>query len=92
MPKSQLKIEIGPLMESLWLQNMKSAMKENKVKGFANTLLCSNLADSIDILIQSTGIGGLRPNTVMVGWPAGWKDSAADMQNPYWTFIGLSDC
>jgi hypothetical protein len=25
--------------------------------------------------IQSTGLGGLKPNTVIFGWPNGWRQS-----------------
>jgi solute carrier family 12 (potassium/chloride transporter), member 4/6 len=25
--------------------------------------------------VQTTGLGGLKPNTVIVGWPYGWRRS-----------------
>lgn len=25
--------------------------------------------------VQTTGLGGLKPNTVIVGWPYGWRQS-----------------
>jgi len=24
--------------------------------------------------IQTAGLGGLKPNTVMIGWPYGWRE------------------
>ena len=32
-------------------------------------------------LIQSTGIGALRPNTVLVGWPRTWRDNISVAAN-----------
>lgn len=25
--------------------------------------------------VQTTGLGGLKPNTVLIGWPYGWRQS-----------------
>lgn len=32
--------------------------------------------------VQTTGLGGLKPNTVIVGWPYGWR--AAERPEPRW--------
>lgn len=49
-------------------------MREAKVKGFTEVAMCSNVFDNVSTLIQCVGMGGLRANTVMIGWPYGWKD------------------
>ena len=36
--------------------------------------------------IQMSGIGGMRHNTVMLGWPYGWRQS--DDPRAYKVFIG----
>ena len=36
--------------------------------------------------MQSAGLGGLRHNTVMIGWPYGWRHDA-DSSN-YKVFLG----
>lgn len=28
--------------------------------------------------VQTTGLGGLKPNTVILGWPYGWRQSEDD--------------
>lgn len=30
--------------------------------------------------IQTSGLGGLKHNTVILGWPYGWRQSADDKQ------------
>ncbi|XP_074646904.1 solute carrier family 12 member 4-like isoform X2 [Tubulanus polymorphus] len=53
-------------------QTLKSVMKDEKVKGFADVLVAKNTADGISHLCQIEGLGGMRPNTVMLGWPTQW--------------------
>uniref|UniRef100_A0A915IK69 Uncharacterized protein n=1 Tax=Romanomermis culicivorax TaxID=13658 RepID=A0A915IK69_ROMCU len=56
-------------------EKLQNALKLAKVRGFTKVAVCQNLGESVSTLIQSVGIGGLRPNTVMVGWPYRWKES-----------------
>ena len=49
------------------------AMEEHKVKGFSRAIVCPVVSDGINALIQSSGLGGLRHNTVMMGWPHKWR-------------------
>ncbi|PAV74313.1 hypothetical protein WR25_23562 [Diploscapter pachys] len=46
-------------------------MDRAKLKGFAKTLIHSNnqVHGSMSTLIQSVGLGGLKPNTVLISWP-----------------------
>ncbi|PSN31506.1 Solute carrier family 12 member 6 [Blattella germanica] len=46
-------------------QSMRRTMDEEKVKGFVD-------------VIQTTGLGGMKPNTVILGWPYGWRQSEDD--------------
>ncbi|KRY75863.1 Solute carrier family 12 member 5, partial [Trichinella pseudospiralis] len=68
-------------------QDLKKQLKEAKVRGFINVVLCEHLSENISTLIQSIGIGGLRPNTVIVGWPSSWKDSVHQQDDDYWNFL-----
>ncbi|XP_008436670.1 solute carrier family 12 member 7 isoform X4 [Poecilia reticulata] len=56
-------------------QNIKSAMAAERTKGFCHVVVSSNLRDGISHLIQSAGLGGMKHNMVLVGWPGTWKQS-----------------
>ncbi|VVC95186.1 unnamed protein product, partial [Leptidea sinapis] len=59
-------------------QNLRKCMEEEKVKGFTDVLVAHSIADGLSHLVQTTGLGGLKPNTVIVGWPYGWRQSEDD--------------
>ncbi|GLV43175.1 kazachoc [Carabus blaptoides fortunei] len=59
-------------------QNLRKTMDEEKVKGFVDVLVARNVADGLCHLIQTTGLGGMKPNTVILGWPYGWRQSEDD--------------
>ena len=67
-------------------------MELAKLRGFAKTLIYeeNNLATCVSTMIQSAGIGGLTPNTIMVGWPHRWKEENDDQNEhtEYWDFMG----
>uniref|UniRef100_A0A8C9ZM36 Solute carrier family 12 member 7a n=1 Tax=Sander lucioperca TaxID=283035 RepID=A0A8C9ZM36_SANLU len=61
-------------------QNLKAAMAAEKMKGFSHVVASSNLRDGFSLLIQSAGLGGMKHNSVLMAWPAGWgqaRDSSA---------------
>ncbi|XP_045508008.1 solute carrier family 12 member 4 isoform X2 [Colias croceus] len=59
-------------------QNLRKCMEEEKVKGFTDVLVAHSIADGLSHFVQTTGLGGLKPNTVIVGWPYGWRQSEDD--------------
>lgn len=61
-------------------------MEIEKVKGFCQVVVSNKVKDGISHLIQSCGLGGMKHNTVMLGWPYGWRQSE-DPQS-WKTFIG----
>ncbi|XP_047446250.1 solute carrier family 12 member 7-like isoform X2 [Mugil cephalus] len=56
-------------------QNLKAAMTAQRTKGFSHVVVSSSLRDGFSILIQSAGLGGMKHNTVLMAWPAGWKQA-----------------
>jgi len=56
-------------------ENLRQAMSNEKVKGFGDVLVAKDVNQGIVSLIQSTGLGGLKPNTVIFGWPHGWRNA-----------------
>ncbi|XP_043672366.1 solute carrier family 12 member 4 isoform X2 [Vespula pensylvanica] len=56
-------------------QSLRNTANEEKVKGFVDVLVAGNIVDGLSSLVQTTGLGGMKPNTVILGWPYGWKKS-----------------
>ncbi|XP_067137422.1 LOW QUALITY PROTEIN: solute carrier family 12 member 6-like [Centruroides vittatus] len=55
--------------------SLRRIMEEEKVKGFADVVVAKNVSDGICHLIQTAGLGGMKHNTVILGWPYGWRQS-----------------
>ncbi|XP_055934757.1 solute carrier family 12 member 7-like isoform X2 [Argiope bruennichi] len=55
--------------------SLRKVMTEEKVKGFAEVVVCPSIANGLSHLIQTTGLGGLKHNTVIMGWPFGWRQN-----------------
>ena len=49
-------------------------MKNHKLQGFFDVVVSEDLSSGLCNLVQTTGLGGLRPNTVCINWPENWKD------------------
>nr|XP_032651471.1 solute carrier family 12 member 5 [Chelonoidis abingdonii] len=74
---------VGSVLEGTFLDNhlqaqraeesLRRLMEAEKVKGFCQVVISSNLRDGMSHLIQSSGLGGLQHNTVLVGWPRNWR-------------------
>ena len=55
---------------------LRRSLKDHQIKGFSNVLIASRAEEGLSALIQTSGLGGLRHNTVMCGWPQHWKNHA----------------
>lgn len=74
-------------VEVLYLfQTIKHLMDAEKVKGFCQLVVAAKLKEGISHLIQSCGLGGMKHNTVVMGWPNGWRQS--EDARAWKTFIG----
>lgn len=63
-------------------------MEAEKVKGFSQLVVAAKLREGISHLIQSCGLGGMKHNTVVMGWPNGWRQS--EDARAWKTFIGTN--
>lgn len=54
-------------------EELRQVLEERKMKGFARAIVCPDVSDGLNALIQSSGLGGLRHNTIMMGWPYRWR-------------------
>ncbi|XP_054278489.1 solute carrier family 12 member 4 isoform X2 [Macrosteles quadrilineatus] len=59
-------------------QSLRKTMEEEKVKGFVDVLVSQDIAEGVSHLVQTTGLGGMKPNTVVLGWPYGWRQCEED--------------
>ena len=48
-------------------------IKDREIEGFPAVVVAPNLKNGIESLIQCHGLGSLRPNTVLLGWPGDLK-------------------
>uniref|UniRef100_A0A668AA70 Solute carrier family 12 member 6 n=1 Tax=Myripristis murdjan TaxID=586833 RepID=A0A668AA70_9TELE len=56
-------------------QTMKHLMDKERVKGFCQCIVAQKPRDGISHMIQSSGLGGMKHNTVVMGWPHAWRQS-----------------
>lgn len=54
-------------------RTIRKQMNDEKVKGFCSVLVTKKVGEGCSSLIQTAGLGGLRHNTVIVGWPCDWN-------------------
>jgi len=57
---------------------LKQVIEQESVKGFPEVVVGTNVSDCISHVIQTTGLGGMKPNTVVVGWPNNWRKREDD--------------
>ena len=58
--------------------SLQQTIKDEHVKGFADIVVSSNVSDGLCHLIQTTGLGGMKPNTIILGWPNSWRKKEED--------------
>nr|UQS87553.1 solute carrier family 12 member 4 [Rhamdia quelen] len=71
-------------------QAIKNMMEIEKVKGFCQVVVATKVREGITHLIQSCGLGGMKHNTVVMGWPYGWRQS--EDPRAWKTFINTVRC
>lgn len=57
------------------------------MKGFCQIVVAAKVREGISHLIQSCGLGGMKHNTVVMGWPNAWRQS--EDARAWKTFIGM---
>lgn len=48
-------------------------MSKRRVKGFYNYVTAESLSDGAMSLLQNSGLGKLKPNTLMLGFKGDWQ-------------------
>lgn len=73
--------QLAPLAARARL-SLQESMNEEKVKGFADVVVAPSIMDGLSHQVQTAGLGGLKQNTVIVGWPEHWR-RYAHSSNPF---------
>ena len=55
-------------------QTLKRLMTENRIQGFSQVIASREVDEGISYLLQASGLGGLKHNTVLLAWPESWKN------------------
>merc|ERR1719220_3241229 len=58
--------------------SIRQGLGEEGVKGFADVVVSNNISEGICHLIQTAGLGGRKPNTIVLGWPNSWRKKEED--------------
>lgn len=58
-------------------QLLSTLMDEAGVTGFPLTFISESYQLGMQALLQSVGLGPLRPNTLLLGWPRPWREDPA---------------
>ncbi|XP_043191237.1 solute carrier family 12 member 4-like isoform X4 [Amphibalanus amphitrite] len=56
--------------------SIRKELDREKTKAFIDVLVGKSVIEAINHFMQTAGMGGLRPNTVVLGWPYGWRHQA----------------
>ncbi|KAI1281976.1 Solute carrier family 12 member 6 [Halotydeus destructor] len=74
---------VGSILEGSWRQRynevaparqaLRKLMNQERVKGFPDVLVSPSLSDGLCYFSQVSGLGGMKPNTVVMGWPKRWR-------------------
>ncbi|XP_037946069.1 solute carrier family 12 member 6 isoform X1 [Teleopsis dalmanni] len=52
---------------------LRKLMDDERVKGFCDVMVAKEISEGLSSVIQTIGLGGMKPNTVIVGWPYSWR-------------------
>ncbi|KAL5021310.1 hypothetical protein ScPMuIL_000465, partial [Solemya velum] len=66
-------------------QSLNQIIEKTGVKGFADVVISTDVNEGLCHLVQNAGLGGMKHNTVLLGWPYGWRHDSNERS--YKTFL-----
>ncbi|TDH16882.1 hypothetical protein EPR50_G00002510 [Perca flavescens] len=79
---------VGPRSEAL--EEMNAAMEKNQLwlrktkrKAFYAAVACDSFREGTKSLLQASGLGRMRPNTLMVGFQKNWRTASTEAVQSY---------
>ncbi|XP_057692239.1 solute carrier family 12 member 1 [Corythoichthys intestinalis] len=78
----------GPRVEALPLMNAsieknQQWLKKSKRKAFYAAVANEKFREGVEILLQASGLGRMKPNTLMIGFKRNWKTSGSEAVQSY---------
>merc|ERR1719433_1580472 len=58
--------------------SLRQVINNENVKGFPEVVVGDNISDCICHMVQTCGLGGMKPNTVILGCPNSWRKREDD--------------
>ncbi|KAI6648925.1 Solute carrier family 12 member 6-like [Oopsacas minuta] len=55
-------------------QTIRRLMSENRIQGFSQVIASREIDEGVSYLLQASGLGGLKHNTILLAWPESWKN------------------
>ena len=70
-----LKIELDRLREKRRdeITMLRQTRDDHQIRGFTQVVMSEDIPTALDSLLQTAGLGGLGPNTVVTCWPTSWR-------------------
>ena len=66
---------------------LKAKLRDAKIEGFPEVVVARSESEGHLLLVQCKGLGVLRPNAVMIGWPARVRAMAEAQRREFTSFI-----
>ena len=54
-------------------KKLRQARDDHQIRGFTQVVMSEDIPTALDSLLQTAGLGGLGPNTVVTCWPTSWR-------------------
>jgi len=64
-------------------------MAKNDITGFSEVVAADSWIEGASYVCQLSGLGGLRPNTLVIPWPSGWREKPS-LAVDYVRILGLA--
>lgn len=75
------------MMSTAKINRTYELMSKRRVKGFYNYISAENLRQGALSLLQTTGLGKLKPNTLLLGFKGDWQTNTPEAVSEYVNII-----
>uniref|UniRef100_UPI0037E8B37A solute carrier family 12 member 1 n=1 Tax=Semicossyphus pulcher TaxID=241346 RepID=UPI0037E8B37A len=79
---------VGPRAEALnemnaGMERNQMWLRKNKRKAFYAAVACDDFREGTETLLQASGLGRMKPNTLMIGFKRNWRNSGTEGVQSY---------